>query len=128
MFEHMFSNRTQYFQQKINKIEKWNFKSKDRSLKQNKSKIFWDFKFMNSAVICLGENVTMNDKNKLLEKARIELGEDEIKKRQGIAHLRAWTKSQPNIRNCRQGESSMKVICIEIGLPKNYHSIFEIFD
>jgi hypothetical protein len=48
--------------------------------------------------------VTMKDKLKLLEKARVELGEDELKKRQGIEHLRAWIKSQPNIRNCRQGD------------------------
>jgi hypothetical protein len=45
----------------------------------------------------------MNDKSKLLEKARIELGEDETKKKQGIEQLRTWIKSQPNIRNCRQG-------------------------
>jgi hypothetical protein len=51
----------------------------------------------------------MNDKNRLLEKARIELGEDENKKRQGIEYLRAWIKSQPNIRNCRHGE---KIYCI----------------
>jgi hypothetical protein len=50
------------------------------------------------------ENVTMNDKSNLLEKARLELGEDEQKKRQGIEFLRAWIKSQPNIRNCRQGD------------------------
>jgi hypothetical protein len=46
----------------------------------------------------------MADTNKLLEKARIVLGEDENKKKQGIEQLRAWIKSQPNIRNCRQGE------------------------
>jgi hypothetical protein len=46
----------------------------------------------------------INYKNLLQEKARKELGEDENKKKQGIDHLRQWIRSQPNIRNCRQGE------------------------
>jgi hypothetical protein len=55
------------------------------------------------------EIVTMNDKKKLLEKARVELGENEQKKSQGIEHLRAWIKSQPNIRNCSQGDDDNEI-------------------
>jgi hypothetical protein len=55
------------------------------------------------------EIVTMNDKLKLLEMARVELGEDEQKKRQGIEFLRAWIKSQPNIRNCRKGDDDSQI-------------------
>jgi hypothetical protein len=56
----------------------------------------------------------MSEKIKLLEKAGIELGEDDNKKKQGIEYLRAWIKSQPNIRNCRQGENLMQIIYIYI--------------
>ncbi len=51
----------------------------------------------------------MSNKIELLEKARIELGEDENKKKQGIEYLRAWIESQPNIRNCREGENLMQI-------------------
>jgi hypothetical protein len=66
------------------------------------------------------EIVTMNDQLKLLEKARVELGEDELKKRQGIEHLRAWIKSQPNIRNCRQGDDDNEYCYILDSKSFNY--------
>ncbi len=65
--------------------------------------------FEQIVLIRLWNNVIMNDKINLLDKARIELGEDENKKKQGIEQLRAWIKSQPNIRNCRQGENQMQI-------------------
>jgi hypothetical protein len=38
------------------------------------------------------------------EKARVELGEDETTKKEGLAKLRAWIKSQTWIKKCRDGE------------------------
>jgi hypothetical protein len=40
---------------------------------------------------------------KILEKARRELGENDTVKSQAVEQLRNWIKSQPNIKNCRQG-------------------------
>jgi hypothetical protein len=65
--------------------------------------------FVQIVFIRLERNVTMSNKIELLEKARIELGEDENKKKQGIEYLRAWIESQPNIRNCREGENLMQI-------------------
>lgn len=41
------------------------------------------------------------------EKAKLELGEDETTKKQGIEYMRAWIKSQPNIRKCQQGKRAI---------------------
>jgi hypothetical protein len=50
----------------------------------------------------------MNNDSKLsdffLEKARVELGEDEVTKIRAIEEMRAWIKKQPNIKKCRDGE------------------------
>jgi hypothetical protein len=39
-----------------------------------------------------------------LEKARVELGEDENRRKEGIEKLRAWIKSQSWIKKCRDGK------------------------
>jgi hypothetical protein len=39
-----------------------------------------------------------------LEKARVELGENESTKKEGLEKLRAWIKSQTWIKKCRDGE------------------------
>ncbi len=39
-----------------------------------------------------------------LEKARLELGEDESTKKEGLENLRAWIKSQTWIKKCRDGK------------------------
>jgi hypothetical protein len=38
--------------------------------------------------------------DEFLEKARVELGETEVTKENGLRELRAWIKNNPNIRKC----------------------------
>lgn len=48
-------------------------------------------------------NTKSNLSPELLEKANIELGEDESKRTQMLEQFRAWIKNHPHIKNCRQG-------------------------
>lgn len=41
---------------------------------------------------------------KFLEKARVELREDEKRKEQALEHFREWINKHPYIRSIRQGE------------------------
>jgi hypothetical protein len=52
----------------------------------------------------------MSNTVSLLEKARVELGEDEYKKQQGCEQLKSWIKSQPNIKNCRKGQNILLIL------------------
>jgi hypothetical protein len=50
----------------------------------------------------------MNSKSNLtpalLEKAKIELGEDENKRTQMLQQFRDWIKNHPHIKKCRTGD------------------------
>jgi hypothetical protein len=52
----------------------------------------------------------MSNTVSILETARVELGEDEYKKRQGCEQLKSWIKTQPNIKNCRQGQNILLIL------------------
>ena len=39
-----------------------------------------------------------------MEKAKIELGEDENKRKQALVEFREWIQSHPRIISCRTGE------------------------
>lgn len=41
---------------------------------------------------------------KFVEKARLELGETELKRTQALAHFREWLSKHRYLKDCRQGE------------------------
>lgn len=47
---------------------------------------------------------------KILERARVELREDDVRKSQSLAQFREWLSKHPFIKKCRQGMST-QVLC-----------------
>lgn len=48
-----------------------------------------------------------------MEKAKIELGEDENKRKQALVEFREWIQSHPRIISCRTGEDFFLFIYIK---------------